>query len=285
MRPDGRLQDADPAGDLLFQAAAGVVTEFDFHECTAGYITEPSPLLSVKGTRVRPIILNAEGDTAVDPQTNGSRLIETYALVPTISGIIEGQPTGSALLNRTLSASGSSVVGAAVEFTFTRPVQAFGAWILEDYVESNQFVLQITDTTGTTYTSSPLDSGNGSALAVEGFIGAVSEKGIVKAVIEQRSAGIGNIASPSTQDFFYLDHVQIGEGACQDPFADLDADGDVDQSDFGEWQLCLGMTGGTSATRCDCLDRANDGAIDSADFAAFRACLSGPGQPSDPDCD
>ena len=40
------------------------------------------------------------------------------------------------------------MVGAAIEFSFSRPVRAFGTWILEDFVEPSRFVLKITDTTG-----------------------------------------------------------------------------------------------------------------------------------------
>lgn len=79
--------------------------------------------------------------------------------------------------------------------------------------------------------------------------------------------------------------------ACHDPFADIDADKDVDQVDFGLWQLCF--TGSVldqfDAAKCDCLDRDDtdndgffspdrdgNGLIDSADFDAFVQCFSGP---------
>lgn len=286
VRPDGRLHEADADGDLLFQTAAGELTEFSFHQFGNGHLVDPPDLFTTGGQLVRPVVLNASGEVAVDLATNGRRLIETYPFVPAIAGIIEGgEPTGSALINRTVDAGGSNVVGAAIEFSFSRPIQAFGTWVLEDFVEPSRFVLKITDVTGTTYISPPLDSHNGSTLAVEGFIAAVSQAGIVKAVVEQQGLDIGGVGSPSNRDFFYLDHVQVGMPPCHDPFADLDGDGDVDQSDFGEWQLCLGAWMAASSNKCACLDRAGDGHLDAADFASFRECLTGPGQPADVDCD
>ena len=93
-----------------------------------------------------------------------------------------------------------------------------------------------------------------------------------------------------------------GTAACQchDPFADIDGDGDVDQVDFGLWQLCFtGPNGlGFDAGRCECLDRDDkngdhlynppddgDGDVDMDDFAKFAKCYSGPGVPADKACD
>lgn len=86
---------------------------------------------------------------------------------------------------------------------------------------------------------------------------------------------------------------------CNDPFADIDNDGDVDQSDFGRWQLCY--TGAGQLWQdpvCDCFDRDDvnnnnqygrisdgDGDLDLDDFAAFQVCLSGPNVPAAKNCD
>lgn len=87
---------------------------------------------------------------------------------------------------------------------------------------------------------------------------------------------------------------------CRDPFADLDGDGDVDQLDFGLWQLCYsGPTGSTfDGDACTCLDRDDqngdhlynppddgDEDVDMDDFTKFSACFSGPGIPADKTCD
>lgn len=88
--------------------------------------------------------------------------------------------------------------------------------------------------------------------------------------------------------------------ACSDPFADIDGDQDVDQTDFGLWQLCF--TGNDveqfDAAKCDCLDRDDadndglfspdrdgNGLIDSTDFNGFYKCFSGPALPALKTCD
>ncbi len=79
--------------------------------------------------------------------------------------------------------------------------------------------------------------------------------------------------------------------SCNDPFADADGDGDVDQEDFAVFQRCItgadDPSGAFDPEICQCFNR--DGGdpedIDEIDLAAFRACGSGPDVPADPDCD
>ncbi|MHC4443305.1 MAG: hypothetical protein ACYTBZ_03320 [Planctomycetota bacterium] len=68
-------------------------------------------------------------------------------------------------------------------------------------------------------------------------------------------------------------------------FADADEDGDVDQDDFGIFQLCY--TGGSlpipfDPEYCQCFDRNGVTGIDNADFTAFQDCATGPNIPFDP---
>ncbi|GMU22593.1 MAG: hypothetical protein AMXMBFR13_26780 [Phycisphaerae bacterium] len=76
---------------------------------------------------------------------------------------------------------------------------------------------------------------------------------------------------------------------CNDPFADSDADGDVDHEDFGRWQACYTGLGDPSAAynsaQCFCFDLNKDNDVDQDDFAAFDACYSGPRIAANPDCD
>jgi hypothetical protein len=74
---------------------------------------------------------------------------------------------------------------------------------------------------------------------------------------------------------------------CPKPFADADEDGDVDQDDFAQFQLCYTGTGGGVPEGCVCFDRANDSDIDDDDFSEFQKCASGPNVSvvGDPDCD
>jgi len=65
---------------------------------------------------------------------------------------------------------------------------------------------------------------------------------------------------------------------CPVPWADTDADQDVDQADFGVFQSCFTGSGNTLPLplACLCFDRSGDGSIDATDFVAFTACLTGP---------
>ncbi|MHC4672147.1 MAG: hypothetical protein ACYTBZ_06635 [Planctomycetota bacterium] len=75
---------------------------------------------------------------------------------------------------------------------------------------------------------------------------------------------------------------------CNDPFADADGDNDVDQEDYGLWQLCISGEGnGITNNRCCCFDRDHDGDIDTSDYNAFETCAttSGANIPADPNCD
>ena len=81
---------------------------------------------------------------------------------------------------------------------------------------------------------------------------------------------------------------------CPDPFADADADGDVDQVDFGRWQTCYSGSGinHPDTRECQCFDRVDgtgaqggDGDIDIVDFNWFWPCWSGPTVPAVTSCD
>lgn len=65
---------------------------------------------------------------------------------------------------------------------------------------------------------------------------------------------------------------------CPLPFADADNDGDVDQDDFGAFQVCYNGAGAVP-TGCDCFDRNTDGKVDATDFNAFNNCFTGPNVP------
>ena len=67
--------------------------------------------------------------------------------------------------------------------------------------------------------------------------------------------------------------------------ADLSADGDVDQSDFGRLQVCLGQPGVAPPIGCEAADLDDDGDVDQDDFGIMQACFSGAGILADPTCD
>lgn len=66
---------------------------------------------------------------------------------------------------------------------------------------------------------------------------------------------------------------------CPTPWADADNDNDVDQADFGAYQLCYtGSSGGVPAG-CECFDRNADSKVDATDFNAFSNCFTGANVP------
>lgn len=103
-----------------------------------------------------------------------------------------------------------------------------------------------------------------------------------------RSTG-GSGTAATHVDNLYL--TGTPRGRCNNPFADVDFDGDVDQADFAVWQLChTGDGGGPVQTSCECFDVDGPGGlpdndIDQGDLVAFETCASGPGIPADPACD
>lgn len=71
------------------------------------------------------------------------------------------------------------------------------------------------------------------------------------------------------------------------PFApcDFDTDHDVDQEDYGQFQLCFSGPGvPQSIPACKKADLDNDDDVDKDDFAIFSGCLSGPGAQADVLC-
>ena len=78
---------------------------------------------------------------------------------------------------------------------------------------------------------------------------------------------------------------------CPKPWADIDGDDDVDQQDFGLWQVCFTGDGGGVNAGCECYDRDDaDGSqkdagayddVDATDFQWFANCVTGPTVPLD----
>lgn len=83
----------------------------------------------------------------------------------------------------------------------------------------------------------------------------------------------------------YVDEVDLATPPCNKPFADMDNDGDVDQDDFGQFQLCWSGTVSEVLPGCGCLDHDKSGKIDQADLNAFVLCVSGPTIPATVSCE
>ena len=75
---------------------------------------------------------------------------------------------------------------------------------------------------------------------------------------------------------------------CNEPFADIDGDHDVDQVDFGRFQLCLTGNWVAVERQCECFDRDDNGVMNDDDLQAFTRCVTGPAIPwtqsLKPDC-
>lgn len=84
-----------------------------------------------------------------------------------------------------------------------------------------------------------------------------------------------------------IDHITLGPvpQLCPAPFADGDADGDVDQADFGLLQACMTDPCRAVSSDCACFDRDRDGTVSPGDLEAFMLCASGPMVPADPACE
>jgi hypothetical protein len=92
-------------------------------------------------------------------------------------------------------------------FQFAVASTGVGAWLYDDGSTSPQsFVLEVTEVGGGVYTSPVLESGNGNAHFVEGFLGVVSAVGITEARFRVIDPATG---LPVTRGF-ELDHLQIG---------------------------------------------------------------------------
>lgn len=108
----------------------------------------------------------------------------------------------------------------------------------------------------------------------DGYLSAAYDKG----VLEHLAFTITDTIGPIT---VYLDGI---EQPCP-PKADFDADGDVDQVDFGFLQGCLsGTSVPQDAPECQAAKLDTDGDVDRDDCNLFLMCLSGPGMPADPNC-
>src|SRR4029079_7720381 len=66
--------------------------------------------------------------------------------------------------------------------------------------------------------------------------------------------------------------------------ADFDNDLDVDQSDFGRFQICISGPSTPYLTGCARADLDGDGNIDVDDYNRFQLCVSGPDISANANC-
>ena len=99
---------------------------------------------------------------------------------------------------------------------------------------------------------------------------------------------------PNTTYYWRIDEVgdegaRMGEAwsfttASGDVPGDFDGDQDVDQADFGYFQMCFSGAGNPCTPDCQEARLDADEDVDADDFSIFQACMSGPNVPGDPGC-
>lgn len=102
-----------------------------------------------------------------------------------------------------------------------------------------------------------------------------------KGTFEELAFSVVDTAGPFT---VYLDDIEL---LCPHPVpGDWDLDGDVDQTDFGHFQLCLsGPQVPQIAPECQNARLDADSDVDQSDLAIFRKCMTGTAVPGNPFCD
>ncbi|HPC94545.1 MAG TPA: hypothetical protein PLU87_06365 [Sedimentisphaerales bacterium] len=117
------------------------------------------------------------------------------------NGSVYGTVYGMGLLNR----DAAGTIHGEITFAFLEPVKGFGAWVYDNSSSSAEsFRMIVTEVGGSTFTSQPLESGNGTVHFVEGWLGATSAVGIT-AVSYQVIATDGDPVLKA----FEMDHLQL----------------------------------------------------------------------------
>ena len=191
----------DATADLTFQSALGGAChdEFDLEQYVMG-----DAVTSLAGQDVVADITleNADG-------TPGSTPPRAF-VAPWAFGF-PGEVFNSAVLNGETPLMGpqfGAVAAPRIVFSFSKPVRGFGGFLWDDASCCKQvFVLRAEEVGGQVTVSPPLDKQSPGGF-IAGFLGAVSDVGIVKVVVEAQTAN-GQL-SPH---FFEMDHLQIGSFA------------------------------------------------------------------------
>lgn len=116
------------------------------------------------------------------------------------------------------------------------------------------------------------------------------EVDIIELVYHTRELAVGNhratieIADPLATNSPQFVEVDLTITAPVIAVADLDGDGDVDQTDFGKFQACYTSPGVQTTPACIVARLDGDEDVDVDDFGVFQRCFSGPDITADPNC-
>jgi hypothetical protein len=181
--------------DLAWQSAVGPFTEWDFDGGPAGWylLALTSGSVSVTAT------LGGLGGESGHPEFFAG------SWGGPASGAMYGTVDQFTLLNRDWNVP--PIIHSGMVFQFNAPNAGIGGWLYDDgSTSAESFVLEVTEAGGGVFTSPVLESGNGTAHFVEGFLGATSTVGITQARFRVVDATSGQ----AVQRPFELDHVQVG---------------------------------------------------------------------------
>ena len=205
-----------PTGDLAWEAA---VQNVFFEQNCDSFVSLPIVTNFVAGTFAGPVTVNIgleKGNEA------GSGSIAGAERFPSTFGFTQDNGTvwSNSLLNR------NGTVYSRMTFTFSRPVDGFGAWLFDDWNAPDQyFTLLVVDSQGNQHLSPALSrSGQtGGSDGVEGYLGVTSPIGIVRAAfISRRTDNNSEVSS-----FFEVDNLHIGRVTNRPPVAHAGPDQSV----------------------------------------------------------
>lgn len=115
---------------------------------------------------------------------------------------VYGTVYGKALVNH----DATDAIHGDITFEFSQPIAGFGAWVYDNSSNTREsFQMIVTEVGGATFTSDTLESGNGTAHYVEGWLGATSTKGITDVAYRVIDTGTGDAVARA----FEIDHLQL----------------------------------------------------------------------------
>ena len=178
--------------DVPWQTAVGYFLEQDLDSYSNGFDLDA---MTIIGSISADVGLGGLGGTASTAE------IFAGSWGGTSQGSVYGTVYNKALLNRDSSGAPHSEITAQ----FSTPAVGVGAWVYDNTsATAESFEMIVTEVGGATFTSTPLESGNGTGHFVEGWLGATSPVGI--ASVSYRV--IDSVTGDPVARYFEMDHLQ-----------------------------------------------------------------------------
>ena len=191
----------DSTLDIGFQTAAGgVFDEFGFEAYADGFNLDSFD--SVLWTHIT-VDVGLGGI-----KEGGTPGTATTARISDGGGSWDSTETGTVNGNALVNRDPAGVIHSQITFQFSSDdnVTAFGGWIYDNNASTAEsFRMIATEIGGATFTSGILESGNGTAHAVEGFLGVVSTVGLTSVAFEV----LDSYTLEPVARYFEVDNVQL----------------------------------------------------------------------------